>query len=157
MADGTVPGLDATRGTKRRGGRPLHRQRFVVVDVETTGLAADTSHVLEVGWARYEDGEEVTRGASLVAFDGDIPPVVEEMTGLSVAQLIGAPPLGDVLDLFATVTDGVSFVAAYNAPFDAAHLDEAARRTGRSVALPRICALSLARRLLPSLELGQAE
>lgn len=97
---------------------------ITVIDVETTGLDHTTDHITEIAAIRAEvsaDGKirEIGRFQTFVALppDAEIPTEITELTGISAADLRGAPratAANSALDLFAYG----SVIVAHNLPFD---------------------------------------
>jgi DNA polymerase-3 subunit epsilon len=128
---------------------PLSDAPFVVVDLETTGQHPDEAGITEIGAVRLCGGREVERYETLVNPRKPIPPYVAMLTGISDAMVAGAPPIEQVIPVFASFAAG-AIVVAHNAAFDVAVLDRASRRVlGRPLGLPSLCTFKLARRLLP--------
>src|SRR5690349_58424 len=65
--------------------------RFAVVDLETTGLDAATSRVIEVAAVLVAPGEEPVLYERLVDPGVPVPPLTQTLTGIDDAQLRGAP------------------------------------------------------------------
>lgn len=129
--------------------RELASAPFVVVDLETTGHRPDDGGVTEIGAIRLEGLRVAARFESLVHPGRPIPSFVTKLTGISDAMVAGAPTLSDVIAEFARFSEGAVLVA-HNAAFDARLLDHACRRwLGRPLAMPALCTVKLAQRLLP--------
>ncbi|MDJ0112113.1 exonuclease domain-containing protein, partial [Rhodococcus erythropolis] len=71
---------------------PLSETTFVVVDLETTGGSADQDSITEIGAVKIRGGEVLGEMATLVDPGRSIPPYIVELTGITTAMLIGAPP-----------------------------------------------------------------
>jgi len=130
---------------------PLAAVRFVVVDLETTGEAAEALGITEIGAVVVEGGRLGATFAALVNPRRPIPPFVSRLTGITDAMVADAPPLAEVLPRFLAFA-GDAVLVAHNARFDMSHLAAAhLRLLGRPLARPSLCTLRLARRLLPEL------
>lgn len=132
-------------------GRALAETSFVVVDVETTGLAPGPDTITEIGAVRVEHGRLVEEFVSLVNPGRSIAPFVVQLTGITDAMVAEAPPIDEVLPRFVEFL-GQRPLVAHNAKFDLGHLDAAAEIVlGRPLGVPVVCTLKLARRLRPQL------
>lgn len=131
---------------------PLHTLRYAVVDVETTGRAADgADRITEVAVVQVDEGRIVDRFTTLVRPGRPIPPPIVRLTGISDAMVASAPPFRAVADAVHDRLDGRVFVA-HNAPFDRAFVDAELARAGRGVPVAAtLCTVRLARRLLAHL------
>lgn len=128
----------------------LEEAEFVVFDLETTGLSAQSSRICEVGAVRVRALELVERFESLVDPGVPLPQPVARLTGLHDRQLRGAPPVGAVVARFVTFAGDTPLVA-HNARFDQRFLErQLGRRESRRLAEPPLCTAALARRLLAS-------
>jgi DNA polymerase III epsilon subunit family exonuclease len=126
---------------------------WIVVDLETTGLAPDACTILEIGAVRVAGLQVVERFQTLVDPGMPIPPRITALTGIDRTLVAGAPPLGPAIRAFHAWAGGAAapFVA-HNAGFDE-------RFVRRALALhglpdwggPVVCTRRLARRLLPAL------
>jgi DNA polymerase III subunit epsilon len=127
---------------------PLDAARYVVVDVETTGLRPGRAALCEIGAVRLEGLTETGTFQTFVDPKAPLPPAIGALTGIRDADLRGAPPPGAaVRRLLAFAGDAV--LVAHNARFDVAFLGrEVERLTGRRLAGPVVDTVALARRLL---------
>jgi DNA polymerase III epsilon subunit family exonuclease len=128
---------------------PLESARFVVVDLETTGLRPGRSAICEIGAVRVEALLPAGTFQTLVDPGVPLPPVIAGITGLEDRDLRGAPrPAAAVRSLLAFAGER-SVIVAHNARFDLAFLDrEVELLTGRRLAAPVVDTVGLARRLL---------
>ncbi len=126
----------------------LEEAEFVVFDLETTGLSAQTSRICELGAVRVRALELVDRFQSLVDPRVPLPQPVARLTGLRERDLRGAPCVRTVVGRFLSFAGDAPLVA-HNARFDQRFLE---RQLGRSESLrlaePPLCTAALARRLL---------
>ena len=74
----------------------LEEAEFVVFDLETTGLSAQTSRICEVGAVRVQALELVDCFQSLVDPGVSLPEPVARLTGLQELELRRAPHVGAV-------------------------------------------------------------
>jgi DNA polymerase III subunit epsilon len=127
---------------------PLYEVTFVVIDLETTGMAPGQSRIIEVGAAKFRGGECLGTFQTLVNPGCAVPPFITVLTGITEAVLVPAPPIGVVLP---TLLDflGDAVVVGHNLRFDTAFLDAALNACGRRpLHQPRVDTLALARRLV---------
>ena len=92
-------------------------RRLAIIDVESTGAHPVRDRITEIAILRIEDGEVVARWESLVAPGQSIPPLIEQVTGISDAMVADAPPFAAVADTVAALLEGCVFVA-HSARFD---------------------------------------
>ncbi len=131
---------------------PLHALEYAVVDVETTGTAADRGdRVTEVAAVIVRDGVVTDTFASLVRPGRPIPPFIVRLTGITEAMVATAPPFAAIAPVLHTTLTGRIFVA-HNAAFDWAFVRaELDRAIGEVPEVPVLCTVRLARRLLSHL------
>ncbi|HEY7604393.1 MAG TPA: exonuclease domain-containing protein [Gaiellaceae bacterium] len=126
----------------------LDEAEFVVFDLETTGLSAQTSRICELGAVRVRALEPADCFQSVVDPGIPLPEPVARLTGLRPRDLRGAPPVGTVVGRFLDFA-GDSPLVAHNARFDQGFLErQLGRNESRRLAEPPLCTAALARRLL---------
>ena len=123
-------------------------RRLAIIDVESTGAHPVRDRITEIAILRIEDGEVVARWESLVAPGQAIPPLIEQVTGISDAMVADAPPFEAVADTVAALLEGCVFVA-HSARFDFGFIKNAFTRIGREFAAPVLCTVKLSRALFP--------
>jgi DNA polymerase-3 subunit epsilon len=135
-------------------GIPIEAAEFVVVDLETTGLAVDRCSILEIGAVRISRLEICERFATLLRPPGPIPRAITSLTGIDEATVAEAPTLRRGLRAFRSWLDGTptaSFVA-HNASFDSRFVARAFSDHGFApYATPVFCTQRIARRVVPEL------
>lgn len=104
-------------------GLPLSATTFCVVDLETTGGAAD-DRITEVGAVKVRGGEVLGEFQTLVNPQTHIPPLIAVLTGITDQLVAGAPTLPEVLPAFLSFSAG-SVIVAHNAGFDVGFLRRA--------------------------------
>jgi DNA polymerase III subunit epsilon len=116
---------------------------FTAIDFETANAYRNSA--CAVGLVRVEGGRVVRRAHTLIR-----PPfrlfTFTYLHGIDWAAVRSSPTFAGVWPLMASFFEGVDFVAAHNAPFDASVLRAAAQQYG--IALPHLpfkCTVRLAR------------
>jgi DNA polymerase III epsilon subunit family exonuclease len=141
---GDLVALTAPREAATR----LEDARFVVFDLETTGLRPGLARPCEIGAVRVERLELGVTFQTLANPGSRLQPAIEALTGIRDRDLRTAPPVAVAVRRFLTFA-GDRVLVAHNARFDVAFLDnETMRLTGRRVAAPVVDTVGLARRLL---------
>jgi DNA polymerase III epsilon subunit family exonuclease len=127
---------------------PLEAARYVVVDLETTGLRPVRAAICEIGAVRVDGFLPAGTFQTLVDPGLPLPQAVSALTGLADRDFRGAPHVEAAVRRFVAFA-GDSVLVAHNARFDLAFLDrEVSRLTGRRIAAPVVDTVGLARRLL---------
>ncbi|MDQ1749511.1 MAG: polymerase subunit epsilon [Pseudonocardiales bacterium] len=103
---------------------PLRTTTFVVVDLETTGGAAGTDSITEIGAVKVCNGEVMGEFATLVDPGAPISPFISVLTGITDRMVSQAPRISAVLPAFLEFAAG-SVLVAHNAPFDVGFLKAA--------------------------------
>ncbi len=91
--------------------------RFIVVDLETTGNNPEIDHIIQIGAVLIEDHEIKDSYSSFVYTDKEIPPFIQKLTGIKNSMLKDAPTLEQVVTDILPLMDNAIFVA-HNAAFD---------------------------------------
>jgi DNA polymerase-3 subunit epsilon len=100
---------------------------FVVVDLETTGGAANDCAITEIGAVKVRGGEVLGEFQTLVNPAGPIPPFIAVLTGITDAMVADAPPVAAAVPAFLEFARGAVLVA-HNAGFDVGFLKAACAR-----------------------------
>ncbi|MBI5946616.1 MAG: 3'-5' exoribonuclease [Chloroflexi bacterium] len=118
---------------------------YVALDLETTGLDPDRDRITEVGAVRFaEDGTVVDTFERLVNPGRPIPLFIQQLTGITEADVAGAPPLAEIVPELTRFVDG-SIVVGQNVRFDLGCL----RRERVDLGVPGIDTVQMSRLLLP--------
>lgn len=100
----------------------LKKGTFVVFDLETTGLNNNPAmgrmdKIIEIGAVKLVNGEMTEKFSSFVECKERLSPEIINLTGIKDEDLIGAPPIEQVLADFFKFTDGACLVG-HNVMFD---------------------------------------
>ena len=117
--------LDFSAGGPDRKGAAAGR--FVVFDLETDGIEGG---IIEIGAVLCRGGGEAARFETLVRPDQPLQDGTALLTGITGAELEGAPGLEEALPRFYDFAGGGPLIAHNGFDFDFPKLDEAARRIG---------------------------
>lgn len=122
----TQAGHSFQQGTLADMGLPLNEVTFVVVDLETTGIGADSA-ITEIGAVKVRGGEVLGEFSSLVNPKQIITAKITALTGITNAMVSQAPALASVLASFTEFAgfERTSVLVAHNAPFDTGFLRRA--------------------------------
>ncbi len=125
-------------------------QEYVVVDVETTGGAAQWNRVTEIGAVRMRGDEILEEWSSLINPERRIPKNIVSLTGITDEMVEQAPTFREIADDFRAFL-GEAVFAAHRAQFDYGFIREEFRRIGEDLYLPKFCTVAGARRYFPGL------
>jgi DNA polymerase-3 subunit epsilon len=118
--------------------RPL--PGFAVIDVETTGLSANSHRILEMAIVRTDSGGQVL-DEWVCRFDPEGPVGATHIHGIRDADVRGAPRFAHVLPEISTRLAGAA-IAGHNVTFDLAFLRTEYARAGWALPhLPAACTL----------------
>lgn len=127
----------------------MYSRPLAIVDLETTGTHPRTDRIIEIGVVLVEPDGTTREWQTLVDPEVSVPPFIENFTGISNADVTGAPRFADIADeLFALLEDRV-FVA-HNARFDYGFLRHSFQRAGLRFHRQPLCTVKLSRRLYPA-------
>ncbi|PBC38108.1 3'-5' exonuclease [Rhodococcus sp. ACPA4] len=120
--------------------------RWVVLDVETSGMRSASHRVLSIAALVLREDGSVERQFSTLLNPGCDPGPVH-VHNLTPDRLAGAPRFEDIAEEFADLLSGRTMVA-HNASFDYGFLDAEFQRAGFGTPIEkRLCTLALSRRL----------
>jgi DNA polymerase III subunit epsilon len=130
-------------------------REYVALDLETTGLIAETDRIVEIGAVRFlGDGQEIGRFQRLVNPQRPMSPAAFAIHGLSDSELTDAAPAREILPEFLSFLGNPATTAllAHNAAFDAGFLGRELSRAGLVAPSHSLFdTLALSRRRLPQL------
>ncbi len=96
-------------------------QTYVALDLETTGLDPQRDAIIELGAVRFRDGQILDRFSQVVNPGRPIPKAIQQLTGISQAEVDAAPPLSRVASRFRAFV-GDAPIVGHNIGFDIAFM-----------------------------------
>jgi len=128
-----------------------HQERYVVLDVETTGLWPwRGDRVIEVGAVAIEGGGMIAEFNTLVQAPREIPFRASQIHGITDEMLIGQPTPEEVFPAFEAFLQD-SIIIAHNARFDIGFLRRENELLGARFHPRYICTLEMSRHRFPHL------
>ena len=123
---------------------------FVVFDIETTGLSAISNHITEIGAVRIKGGKVLETFCTFVDPGEPIPENITKLTGISDADVAGAPSEAEAVRGFLTFA-GQDILIAHNASFDISFIRRVADENGLSFENTYIDTVAMSRYVNPDL------
>lgn len=106
------------------------KNKFVVFDLETTGLDPEICEITEIGAVKVENGEITERFASFAKTKNPIPEEVQQITHITDDMIKDAPRIEDVIYDFYEWSRGC-IISGYNiVGFDMKFLNKVAKEIG---------------------------
>ena len=131
--------------------RNLKEATYVVFDLETTGLSAVYASIIEIGAVKMHQGQVIDRFESFMDPGHPLSAFTTELTGISDADVQGAPDVETVLKQFWEFCQG-SILVAHNASFDMGFINHVYKQMGKGpIPCPTIDTLELSRLVNPDL------
>lgn len=124
---------------------------YIVVDLETTGLAPKSDRILEIGAYRVEQGRFADSYHQMVDPGMPVPPRISALTGITDEMVRGKPPIQAVIRDFLDFAGELPLLG-HNLLFDYSFLKHAAVNQRLSFEKDGADTLKLSRLLLPELE-----
>ncbi len=125
--------------------------RFVVFDVETTGLNPAVAKLTEIGAVLLEDGMVRDKFQTFVNPGIPIPTKITNLTGITNSMVKGAPSPIEAVRKFAEFAEGACLVA-HNAPFDMSFIRAAGKKEEIIFDQPVLDTVPLARQVWDNLK-----
>jgi DNA polymerase III epsilon subunit len=141
--------VSSVRSVVNRQESPMPTGRYIVLDLETTGLDPQLEGILEIACVRLENGAVTATYQQLVKPRVEISPASQAIHHITDEMVADAPYVEDVLDqVLAFIGDAP--VVAHNAPFDMGFLNRALGLAGRPPLTNQTYdTLEIAREVLP--------
>lgn len=135
----------------RAADAPLADCTYVVFDTETTGLRPGADELIELSAIKLVNGEIVDEFATFVRPTRPLTRETTELTGITAADVSGAPSAEEAVTRFLDFV-GDACLVAHNAAFDWAFLTRIVGRLERRFEPPLIDSVGLARAVVPGLK-----
>ncbi len=132
-------------------------KEYIVVDLETTGLAPKTDRILEVGAWKVENGGFVQKFHRMVDPGMKIPERITQLTGITDSMVQGQPMIDTVIREFIEFAGELPLLG-HNLMFDYAFLKHAAVNQKITFERMGMDTLKISRKVLaelPSRKLGE--
>jgi DNA polymerase III epsilon subunit len=126
-------------------------KRYVVFDVETTGLRLwRNDRIIEIGAVAVIGEDMVEEFCTLIDSDKPVTKAAQKVHGITREMLVGQPRAEEALTAFRQFVANSTLVA-HNADFDIGFLGYEYSRIGQGLRNRHICSLKLGRKLYPGL------
>lgn len=122
--------------------------KYVVFDIETTGLSPSECQITEIGAIKIENGEVTDKFSQLINPKVHIPQNITELTGISDEMVADMPDITEVLPRFLDFCGG-AIVVAHNAGFDCGFIRYNAAALGLGFHNAILDTLKMSRELYP--------
>lgn len=127
-------------------GTPLGADRYVAVDVETTGINPERDVIIEVGIVVFSREGVIERYSQLVNPRRTVPRDIQALTGIDVADLAKSPTIDTLIPEIRRLI-GTHPIVGHNIDFDVSML----RRAGIGVVNRQLDTYTLATLVLPNI------
>ncbi len=125
--------------------------RFVVFDIETTGLSHLKNNITEIGAVRVENGQIVEVFNELINPEQLITEEITELTGITNEMVIDKPLISEIMPKFLEFSKDCIYVA-HNAEFDISFIKTNCKRLGLDFNPTFVDTMGFARAVLPNLK-----
>lgn len=104
--------------------------KYIVLDIETTGISPEFEAMTEIGAAYIEDGQVIRTFNQLINPGKSIPPQIVLLTGITDVMVADAPSIEAVIPLFIDFCGDLP-ILGHNVIFDYSFLKTAAKSVGQ--------------------------
>ena len=130
----------------------IDKLSYTILDIETTGLDPQKSDIIEIGAIKTNGTEAVDVFNTLIHLDGDVPPEITRITGISKDMLEGMPDIKTSLTKLMEFAEGTILVA-HNADFDISFIKHhLAKHLQKEFTNKFLCTLKIARHLITGIQ-----
>ncbi len=129
---------------------PLKSAKYVVLDLETTGLSATRNNIIEFAAVKVDNGIITQRADILINPGYDLSSKIINLTKITNTMLKDKPHFKDVMDEIVEFI-GDAIVVTHNASFDLEFLNEELKRNGHTpLTNPFVDTVAISHYLFPS-------
>lgn len=132
--------------TKKGSSLLAFPNRYVVVDIETTGLSPIYDEVIEIGALKIEDGNVIGTYQQLINPNCFISPFIKELTGITNEMLEGQPTFTEIAYECYSFLEG-EILVGHNVHFDLNFLYDRLEENGYTLSNNFVDLLRISRRL----------
>ena len=98
--------------------RPEDLNDYTVIDVETTGTDAKLCKIIQLSAVRFINHREAESFNTYINPGCPIPAEVSELTGITSANVVGAPAFEEKLEEFRAFVSVSPYIAGWNVSFE---------------------------------------
>ncbi len=148
--------IDDIKSKKLNEIREIKKGTYVVFDLETTGLKAETEAITEIGAVKIKDGLIIDSFSQLVNPEKNISAEITQITGITNEMVENMPTIAEVLPKFQKFC-GSAVMVAHNTSFDMSFIYAAARRLNMYFPNKTTDTLKMSRKLWPDEEVHKLD
>lgn len=138
--------------TDNKAKNPYLPDKFIVADIETTGLNKDKDHIIEIAAIKIDSNStNHPTFKSIINPNIKIPKKIQEITGINDEMVKNGDPIDNAISEFINFTEDLPIVF-YNAQFDLGFLEVAANKISKTISNEIIDALPMCRQAFPDLQ-----
>lgn len=127
---------------------PQIPQKYIVLDIETTGFSRQDDRIIEIAADEYTNGKISRQFHSYINPERHIPPTITQLTGISDADVKDAPGIGEIKKDFMAFIGRTPLVGHNIVRFDIPFLDA---QLGVKTQNQQFDTLDLSKRVFPGL------
>ena len=102
----------------------IHLDKFVAIDVETTGLDLYNDKIIEISAVKFKNEKIIDQFTSFINPSKKIPSFIEKLTGISNDDVLDAPQFNEISNDLIDFIDN-SQIVGHNIKFDIDKLQQA--------------------------------
>ncbi len=126
----------------------LPKKRYVIIDVETTGLKAGHEKITEIAAVLHDGYQIIDSFSSLVNPEKKIPYRITQLTGINDQMVVGAPKFYELARKFIEFTTDAILIG-HNVSFDYRFIQAEYKSLGYNFQRQTIDTVKLSRKLIP--------
>jgi DNA polymerase-3 subunit epsilon len=122
--------------------------KFAIVDIETTGGAANEARITEIAIFIHDGKQVINQFHSLVNPEREVPRFITGLTGITNEMVESAPLFSEIAEEIFHITNDCVFVA-HNVNFDYSFIRQEFKNIGIDFKRKKACTVRLSRAILP--------
>lgn len=125
--------------------------RYVVLDIETTGFSKEFSKITEIAAIKLMDNKIIDKFQTLVNPEQPIPGKISELTGITDSMVYKQKLIQEILPTFVDFLDD-NIVVGHNVDFDYGFLDYNYQKYfNKNLTNDKLCTIKIAKKLFPKI------